>query len=87
MDSRSKVALTRLTVTVPADIARWGAQIAESEGASPDLVVARAVEEYRDRHAGWRLREGYEEMVSHDLELVREFEHVDRETPWLEYAE
>lgn len=33
------------------------------------------------------LRAGYEEMAAHDLELVREFEHVDRDTPWPEYAE
>ena len=32
------------------------------------------------------LRLGDEAMVVHDLELVREFEHVDRDTPWPKYA-
>jgi hypothetical protein len=77
----------RRTVTVHADLVQWVRQVARAEGTSPDLVVARAVEEYRDRYTERRLREGYDEMAAHDRDLIREFEHVDRETPWPEYAE
>jgi hypothetical protein len=33
------------------------------------------------------MREGYEEMAEHDAKLLKEFEHVDSETPLPEYAE
>jgi hypothetical protein len=45
------------------------------------------MEDYRERRIENLLREGYEERARHDLELLKEFEHVDRETPWPEYAE
>ena len=31
------------------------------------------------------LREGYEERAKHDAELLKEFEHVDHESPWPKY--
>jgi hypothetical protein len=44
----------------------------------------------RRRSESWMddlLREGYEEMAQHDKRLSQEFEDLDRETHWPEYAE
>ena len=48
------------------------------------MVIVAAVAQRRKELL---MREGYEEMAEHDAELLKEFEHVDSETPLPEYAE
>jgi hypothetical protein len=48
--------------------------------------VGHALEVDRQRRKELLMREGYEEMAEHDAELLKEFEHVDSETPLPEYA-
>ena len=55
-------------------------------GVKKSAVVSQALEADRKRRKELLMREGYEEMAEHDAELLKEFEHVDRESPWPEYA-
>lgn len=50
-----------------------------------NTVAGQALELDRQRRKESLMREGYEEMAEHDLDLVREFEHVDRDAGWPDY--
>jgi predicted transcriptional regulator len=78
---------TQLTVTVSPETGRYVEELSAELGVKKSAVVERALEDYRERRMEDLLREGYEERARHDLELLKEFEHIDRETPWPEYTE
>ncbi len=50
-------------------------------------VVSRALEAEKAREEEELMREGYEEMATHDRDVLKEFEHVDREAndSWPQY--
>lgn len=48
-------------------------------------AIGEASELDRERRKESLMREGYEEMAELDLELVREFEYVDRDAGWPDY--
>ena len=54
-------------------------------GMNKSAVVGQALELDRQRRKELLMREGYEEMAEHHLELVREFEDVDASTGWPDY--
>lgn len=78
---------TQLTVTVSPEMGQYVEELSAELGVKKSAVVEHALEVDRERRMEDLLREGYEERAKHDRELVKEFEHVDRETPWPEYAE
>ena len=78
---------TQLTVTVSPEMGRYVEELSAELGVKKSAVVERALELDRERRMEDLLREGYQERAEHDLALLREFEHVDRETPWPEYSE
>lgn len=78
---------TQLTVTVSPEMGQYVEELSTELGVKKSAVVERALEVDRERRMEDLLREGYEERAKHDRELLKEFEHVDRETPWPEYAE
>lgn len=73
------------TVTVPSELGSYLEEIAAETGMNKSAVVSRALEADRERRKEQLMREGYEEMAASDRELLREFEHVDRESAWPEY--
>lgn len=75
----------QLTVTVPSDLGGYVEEVSAATGLNKSAVVSRALEADRERRKEEIMREGYEEMASSDRELLREFEHVDREAAWPEY--
>ena len=77
----------QLTVTVSPELGRYVEEVSAELGVKKSAVVEHALEVDRQRRKELLMREGYEEMAEHDAELLKEFEHVDRETPWPEYAE
>lgn len=77
----------QLTVTVSPEVGRYVEELSAELGVKKSAVVERALELDRERRKELLMREGYEEMAEHDLALLKEFEHVDRESPWPEYAE
>jgi metal-responsive CopG/Arc/MetJ family transcriptional regulator len=77
---------TQLTVTVPSELGQYVEELSAELGLKKSEVVSRALKEHRESHMELLLREGYEEFAEHDKELLKEFEHVDRETPWPEYV-
>ena len=77
----------QLSVTVSPEMGQYVEEISAQLGVKKSAVVEHALEIDRQRRKELLMREGYEEMAEHDAELLREFEHVDRETPWPEYAE
>ena len=78
---------TQLTITVSPEVGRYVEELSEEWGVKKSAAIERALEDHRERHMEDLLREGYEVMAEHDVELGKEFEHVDRETPWPEYVE
>lgn len=81
------MAREQLTVTVPAELGRYVEERSAELGVKKSAVVSRALEIDRELYMDELLREGYEEMAEHDVQLLKEFEHVDRESPWPEYSE
>ncbi len=75
----------QLTVTVPSDLGGYVEQVAAETGLNKSAVVSRALEADREHRKEQLMREGYEEMAASDRQLLREFEHVDRESVWPEY--
>lgn len=75
----------QLTVTVPSDLGGYVEEVSAETGLNKSAVVSRALEADRERRKEQLMREGYEEMAASDRELLREFEHVDRESAWPEY--
>ena len=62
-------------------------EVSSEMGLKMSALIGRALEADRERRTEDLLREGYEEMAAHDLEIDRKFESMDRETPLPEYAE
>ncbi len=77
----------QLTVTVSPEMGRYVEELSAQLGMKKSAVVEHALEVDRQRRKELLMREGYEEMAEHDAELLKEFAHVDRETPVPEYAE
>ena len=77
----------QLSVTVSPEMGRYVEELSAELGVKKSAVVEHALEVDRQRRKELLMREGYEEMAEHDAELLKEFEHVDRETPWPGYAE
>ena len=77
----------QLSVTVSPEMGRYVEELSAELGVKKSTVVEHALEVDRQRRKELLMREGYEEMAEHDAELLKEFEHVDRETPWPGYAE
>lgn len=75
----------QLTVTVPSDLGGYVEEVSAETGLNKSAVVSRALEADRERRKEQLMREGYEEMAASDRELLREFEHVDRDSAWPEY--
>ncbi len=75
----------QLTVTVPSDLGGYVEQVAAETGLNKSAVVSRALEADREHRKEQLMREGYEEMAASDRQLLREFEHVDRDSTWPEY--
>ena len=78
---------TQLTITVPSELGRYVEERSAQEGVKKSAMVSRILEADRERYMDELLREGYEEMAERDEELLKEFEHVDRESSWPEYQE
>lgn len=76
---------TQLTITISPELGRYIEERSAELGVKRSYVVSRALEADRERYTDELLREGYEELVEQDVELLKEFEHVDRESPWPEY--
>jgi hypothetical protein len=81
------VSRVQLSVTVSPEMGRYVEELSAELGVKKSAVVEHALEVDRQRRKELLMREGYEEMAEHDAELLREFEHVDSETPLPEYAE
>ena len=77
----------QLSVTVSPEMGRYVEELSAELGVKKSAVVEHALEVDRQRRKELLMREGYEEMAEHDAELLKEFEHVDSETPLPEYAE
>lgn len=78
---------TQLTVTVPSELGQYVEELSAELGVKKSEVVSHALKDHRERRIECLLREGYEERAEHDAELLKEFENVDRETPWPEYVD
>jgi len=81
------LARTQLTVTVSPELGRYVEDRSAELGVKKSAVVELALEADREKRLEDLLREGYEEMAEHDSQLLEEFEHVDRESPWPVYQE
>lgn len=81
------MARTQLTITMSPELGRYVEERSAELGVKKSDVVSRALEADRERYIDDLLREGYEELAGQDAELLEEFEHVDRESPWPEYRE
>jgi predicted transcriptional regulator len=81
------VSRVQLSVTVSPEMGRYVEELSAELGVKKSAVVEHALEVDRQHRKELLMREGYEEMAEHDAELLREFEHVDSETPLPEYAE
>ncbi len=81
------MARTQLTVTVSTDLGQYVEELSHELGIKKSAIVEHALEIDRERRLEDLLREGYEEMAEDDVELLKEFEHVDRESSWPEYTE
>ena len=79
------MARTQLTVTIPAELGQYVENLVNETGETKSAVVSSALQEHKKHRLEALLREGYEEMAELNLQLVREFEHVDRTDPWPEY--
>lgn len=77
----------QLSVTVSPEMGQYVEELSAELGVKKSAVVEHALEVDRQRRKELLMREGYEEMAEHDAELLKAFEHVDRESPWPEYAE
>lgn len=77
----------QLTVTVSPEAGQFVEEVSAELGVKKSAVVEHALELARERRMEDLLREGYEERAEHDRKLLKEFEHVDRETPWPAYVE
>jgi predicted transcriptional regulator len=77
----------QLSVTVSPEMGEYVEKLSEELGVKKSAVVEHALEVDRQRRKELLMREGYEEMAEHDAQLLREFEHLDSETPLPEYAE
>ncbi len=77
----------QLSVTVSPEMGRYVEELSAELGVKKSAVVEHALEVDRQRRKELLMREGYEEMAEHDAELLKDFEHVDSETPLPEYAE
>ena len=66
---------------------RYVEEVSSEMGLKMSAMIGCALEVDRERRTEDLLREGYGESAAHDLEIDREFENVDRETPLPEYAE
>lgn len=77
----------QFTITVAADLGDYLEQRSAITGMNKSAVVSRAIEAEKEREEEELMREGYEEMATHDLKMLKEFEHVDREgnDSWPEY--
>ncbi len=75
----------QLSVTVSPEMGQYVEEISAQLGVKKSAVVEHALEVDRQRRKELLMRKGYEEMAEHDLSLVREFEDVDRESPWPDY--
>lgn len=75
----------QLTVTVPSDLGGYVEEVSAETGLNKSAVVSRALEADREHRKERLMREGYEEMAASDRQLLREFEHVDRDSAWPEY--
>jgi hypothetical protein len=80
------VSRVQLSVTVSPEMGQYVEELSAELGVKKSAVVEHALEVDRQRRKELLMREGYEEMAEQDAELLKEFEHVDRETPWPEYA-
>ena len=76
----------QLSVTVSPEMGQYVEELSAELGVKKSAVVEHALEVDRQRRKELLMREGYEEMAEHDAELLKEFEHVDSETPLPEYA-
>jgi hypothetical protein len=76
------VSRRQLTITVSPEMGRYVEERSAELGVNKSAVVERALERDRESLMEDLLREGYQERAKHDLKLLKEFEVVDRETPW-----
>ncbi len=75
----------QFTVTVSSDLGRYLEERAAESGMNKSAVVGQALELDRQRRKEELMREGYEELAGHHLELVREFEQLDESAGWPDY--
>lgn len=75
----------QLTVTVSPEMGQYVEEVSAELGMKKSAVIEHALEIDRERRKEQLMREGYEEMAAHDTKLLREFKHVDSETPVPEY--
>ncbi len=75
------------TITVSTELGEYLEERSAALGLNKSAVVSCALEAEKERQEEQLMREGYEEMASHDRALLREFEHVDNESneSWPEY--
>ncbi len=86
--TRSRTSERRqFTITVAADLGDYLEQQSATTGMNKSAVVSRALEAEKAREEEELMREGYEEMATHDRDVLKEFEHVDREAndSWPQY--
>lgn len=77
----------QLTVTLSPETGQYVEELSTELGMKKSAVIEHALKADRERRMEDLLREGYEEMAEQDAELLKEFESVDKDTPWPEYAE
>lgn len=85
--SSATSARRQFTITVPAELGEYLEERTAATGMNRSAVVSRALRAEREREEEQLMREGYEEMAAQDRELLKEFEHVDRDgnNNWPEY--
>jgi hypothetical protein len=77
----------QFTITVSPELGKYLEERSAETGMNKSAVVSSALEADKERQEEELMREGYEEMAAHDRALLKEFEHVDRESAasWPEY--
>lgn len=83
--ARKSGARKQFTITVSYDLGNYLEERAEEASLNKSAVVGQALELDRRHRKELLMREGYEAMAEQDLELVREFEHVDEDAGWPDY--
>lgn len=87
MAPRTTRARRQFTITVPPELGEYLDERSAATGMNKSSVVSKALEAEREREEEQLMREGYQEMPARDRELLKEFEHVDRDSnaSWPDY--